>query len=356
MRVVVCWADIAGYTAACWRVLASRRDIDLFVIASVAGANAPFASSTMDGIPCRLLTPAERADTELVARTVVAQNPDVVVVCGWFIPAYTKLVFDRRLANAKFVMGIDTTFQNTWRQWLGRYRLRRFFRRIDRVMVAGERSFMLARYLGFSEDQIRRGNYGIDFDLFGQVYRLRQTSPNGWPTKFLFTGRYVPEKGISVMLEAYQAYCRQVSDPWPLTCCGKGPLDKLIAQASNVTDAGFKQPSVLRDVYREHSVLILPSVFEPWGQVIVEAAAAGMSVIATESCGASVEMIRSYYNGMTVPTGDPQALAKAMRWIHQSAGQLPEMGHRSHILAGGYSADRWADRWQAVLEEACGNR
>ena len=354
MKVVICWADVAGYTAACWRALSRRPGVELFVVsgfAAGANANAPFSASLMDGLQYRTLTNEERENADLVGDTVAAQKPDVVVICGWFIRSFTKLAFDPRLANARFVMGIDTPFQNTWRQRLGGVIMRKFLNRLDRVMVAGERSFMLARYLGIPEDKIRRGNYGIDYDLFHQVMADREAGAEGWPRRFVFVGRYVPVKGIPVMLEAYRQYRAEVSDPWPLTCCGQGPVGDLIGQAQGVTDAGFKQPAELQSIFREHSVLILPSLFEPWGQVIVEAGAAGMPAIATEACGASVELIRSYYNGLTVPTGQPQPLARAMRWMHVSAARLPDMGRRCAVMAGAYSADCWAERWHAAMRE-----
>ncbi|MGA2500911.1 MAG: glycosyltransferase family 4 protein [Tepidisphaeraceae bacterium] len=356
MKVVICWADVAGYTAACWRTLSRRPNVDLFVVSGFAGgdnANAPFGASLMDGLQCRMLTMQERENADLVGEIVAAQKPDVVAVCGWFIRSYTRLAFDPRLAGARFVMGIDTPFQNTWRQWLGRLRMGRFFNRLDRVMVAGERSFVLARHLGIPEEKIRRGNYGIDYDLFHQVMRDREAGgrDRGWPRRFLFVGRYVPVKGIPVMLEAYRQYRSGVSDPWPLTCCGKGPIGGLLGNAQGVTDAGFKQPAELQSVFRDHSVLILPSLFEPWGQVIVEAGAAGMPAIATEACGASVELIRSYYSGLTVPTGRPQPLARAMRWMHDSGELLPEMGRRGAVMAGAYSADCWAERWHTAMQE-----
>ena len=93
----------------------------------------------------------------------------------------------------------------------------------------------------------------------------------------------------------------------------------------------------------------MPSRYEPWGVAIAEAAAAGLPILCTEACGASVELVRPYYNGLIVPTDDAQSLADAMIWCHAHRDRLAEFGERGRSLAAAYSADVWAERWAAVL-------
>ena len=69
-----------------------------------------------------------------------------------------------------FVMAMDNPLRTDWRgrarQTLGRIKLRRYLARISRVIVPGERSWQYARFLGFAESRIRRGNYGADAAAF----------------------------------------------------------------------------------------------------------------------------------------------------------------------------------------------
>ena len=89
---------------------------------------------------------------------------------------------------------------------------------------------------------------------------------------------------------------------------------------------------------------VLSSIIEPWGQVIVEAAAAGLPIICTEACGASVELVQNGFNGMKVPTGNVEAFASALEWMHLHQDRLREMGERSALMAKSYSAENWADK------------
>jgi glycosyltransferase involved in cell wall biosynthesis len=185
--------------------------------------------------------------------------------------------------------------------------------------------------------------YGIDFDTFAGPAEARWAAGYEWPRRFLFAGRYVPIKGIDMLVAAYRIYRGAVADPWPLTTCGSGPLKHLLEGVPGVTDRGFVQPVGLPAVFAEAGVFVLPSRLDPWGQVIVEAAASGLPVVCTQACGAAAENVRDYHNGLLVPAVDPGALAQAMIWMHEHYDALPRMGRESQHLAAAYSAQRWAD-------------
>jgi glycosyltransferase involved in cell wall biosynthesis len=82
---------------------------------------------------------------------------------------------------------------------------------------------------------------------------------------------------------------------------------------------------------------------DPWGQVIVEAAAAALPVICTQACGASAELVRDYHSGIVVPPADAAALRDAFIWMHHHYDRLSGMGFAGQQLAAAYSAQRWAD-------------
>jgi glycosyltransferase involved in cell wall biosynthesis len=353
LRVVICWVGMSGYLVACWRALALRAGIDLrlVVFPTVGTVNAPFRADLVDGLAGDFLDEKYLGDTEHVAALVAAHQPEVVIIAGWAIPAFNGLISHPKLAAAKFGMAMDTPWKGTLRQRLAPFKLAKFVRRCDRVIVPGERSWQYARRLGFSEAKIRRGMYGIAFSQFRPLLERRMSRPGGWPRRFLFVGRYVQVKGIDVLLEGYARYRRQVSDPWGLTCCGTGPLQNQIAQAEGVVDRGFIQPPDQPEVFAEHGAFVIASTYEPWGAAIAEGMAAGMPAICTESCGAVVELVSPYWNGISVATGDPDALANAMRWMHEHEAELPEMGRRARESAEGFSAEAWANRWEQMCIE-----
>jgi glycosyltransferase involved in cell wall biosynthesis len=335
---------------ACCRALAALQDIELTVVAFASrDSSAPFRSDLTAGDQqVFLLSPEQQRDAAAVARLVSARRPDVVVVPGWAYHAYRRLLGNPELRHARFVMTMDTPFRGTWRQAVGRMPIGAFARRMDHVVVAGERSWQYARYLGVPEQRITRGVYGYDDELFRPALEWRR-EVGEWPRKFIYVGRYAEEKSIGVLLAGYRAYRASVPDPWPLSCCGNGPLGADIRAEPGVTDLGFVQPEAQPRVLAAHGAFVIASRYEPWGVAIAEAAGSGLPVICTEACGAGLDVVRSHYNGLVVPTGDPAALAAAMGWMHANYPRLPELGERSRESATAYTATAWAERWAAFL-------
>jgi glycosyltransferase involved in cell wall biosynthesis len=355
MKLVVCWTNISGYMAACWRALAARPGIDLDVIAYAdehAASDTAFDGGLLAGIPHHLLAPTDRDDAALVERLVLARRPDAVLVCGWGFPAYRRLRSVAGLADVPFIMSMDTPWLGTLRQRLTIPLKRRYAGRMAAVLAAGERACEHARRIGVAERRIHKGVYAYDERLFhAGLLDERLDLPGGWPRRFLYVGRYVATKGVDVLLDGYAAYRESVTDPWPLTCCGRGSLQGRVAAAPGVTDRGFVQPGDQPAVLRDHGAFILPSRYEPWGVVLAEALAAGLPAVCTTACGAAVELLHPHSNGLLVPPDDPAALAAALRRIHHDVERLPEMGRRAAAVAPGYASAVWARRVEAICHD-----
>lgn len=355
--IVFCWSDISGYMAACWRALAKKDDINLFIIAFQAKTETAFDQALMTGIPSKLLSLEERQDRALIENLVTELKPDILVVSGWLHPPYRHLLLSNTLSHIPCIMGMDTPWQGTWKQRLAPFLLSRYLKRMTQVVVTGERSWIYAHKLGISPEKIRKGLYGIDYDRFSDLWQTRQNlarqNNQNWPRSFLFLGRYNPIKGLDILVQAYQHYRQSVEQPWDLICCGQGDLEHLLRDQPGISNQGFVQPTDLPQVLKQAGVLILPSRFDPWPLALVEAAAAGLPILCTDACGSAVEVVRQGYNGWITATGSVPALAQTLIRIHQTTEtsqlDLTTWGKRSQSLAAPYSAQVWADHWHTFL-------
>jgi glycosyltransferase involved in cell wall biosynthesis len=353
-RIVFCWEEVNPYMAACWRSLASRNEVELHVVAGRSGSLEPnndFSTQIMEGIPNTQLSTAQINDPRHISRLIQDLAPQVLHIPGWNIQSFRRLASDRNLRAIRMVLGMDSPRRDTFRQKVAPLVLSRLFRRMDFFVVPGERSWQLARSWGVPQDRIRRGLYGIDYDALERVGEQRFQRPSDWPRKFIFVGRYIEIKGVDTLVEAYRLYRAKSRNPWPMTVCGRGPLTKLFHNEEGITDAGFVQPSKLGQFFAEHGVFVLPSRFDPWPLVIPEAAASGLPVICTESCGSGVEVVRHLYNGLVVPENSPEALSSALLWAEMNHPLLPGMGRRSQELAAPYSAEVWSERWLQIASQ-----
>jgi len=356
MRVVICWTGVSGYLAACWRTLANRPDVALKIITfdEFGCANAPFRKNVNEGLNCQPIGQDRFADVDYVAQLVAEFQPDIVVIAGWISPAYGRLPFHPLLKSTKFIMGSDTPRRDTFRQRLARLKIGRLLDRMDAIVVAGERAWQLMRYMGVPESKLRRGVYGIDQTLFDGLHARRVSQSDGWPRRFLFAGRYEQAKAVDLLAAGYRRYREAVPDPWPLICCGRGPMEKYFWGVPGLEDRGFVQPVDQPAVWESAGVFVLASRFDPWPLVIVEAAVAGLPILCSEACGSAVELVRSHHNGLTVPTGSATAIARAMLWFHTHWENLPTMGARSREMGSAYTTERWADRWTEMFRDVLG--
>jgi glycosyltransferase involved in cell wall biosynthesis len=101
---------------------------------------------------------------------------------------------------------------------------------------------------------------------------------------------------------------------------GEGPLRGPMAAsvphhlAERVKWLGLVQDTAeLASVFAQCDVLVLPSDKEPWGMVVIEAAAAGLALVMTDIVGASPELVADGENGRVFPPGNLAAFIAALR-------------------------------------------
>jgi glycosyltransferase involved in cell wall biosynthesis len=176
------------------------------------------------------------------------------------------------------------------------------------------------------------------------------------PGEFLWLaiGRLWPQKDYPLMVQAFHPLANA---PARVAIAGRGPLlDELKQQAhqlgiaSRVMFLGVRQD--VAALLSAADGFVLSSAWEGMPNVIMEALASGVPVVATR-VGGVPELVENDKSGFLVPAGDSGALTQAMRRLMSlSADQRRQMGQhgRDHIAAH-YSLPAMADRWIALYEE-----
>jgi glycosyltransferase involved in cell wall biosynthesis len=133
--------------------------------------------------------------------------------------------------------------------------------------------------------------------------------------RLLFVGRLEPYKGIEVLLEALGHLRGHAGRHLALDLVGDGSLrNRLPALARQlglegmVRFRGAVPPSQMPDVYRHADVFVLPSIVEGMPNVVLEAMASGLPVVATRVPGCD-ELVEVGRTGFLVPPGDSHGLA-----------------------------------------------
>ncbi len=171
------------------------------------------------------------------------------------------------------------------------------------------------------------GAGAVYFDL-GQrrVATGRQALP-GERVNVLFVGGDFQRKGGPVLLESIQGALADRIDLHLVT-------KHTIAPRANVTVHNGLEPNspALLNLFASADLLVLPTYADCLGLVLMEAAAAGLPVIAT-NVGAIAETMLMNESGYLVPAGDPGALASALTALVDDAGRRERMGRAGYALA-----------------------
>lgn len=374
MRIAILWTEMSGYLNGCLRVLAGSPDVSLFLASMDNKKINPFDKDMFSWLS-DTYSYADLPNADVLLARLQEFQPDAILVSSWHIPAYRKILRQYR-GRAVRVLCSDNQWEGTFKQWLGVLSARWYLHPLyDYAFLSGERQAVFAKKLGFAAGHIWRGLYCCDHPRFESAYRNRMEAVH---TKkaFIFVGRLVPERktpklgawfrwlfperakgGIGTLVEGYSLYRKMSADPWPLIVCGTGPEEQRLRGIDGIVLKGFVQPGDLPAEFEEAGCFVLPSSFEPWGVVIHEATAAGLGVICTDVCGASVHLVQDFYNGYIIPRKDPRALAKAMaRFSALPDADIREFSENSHTLSLQYTPQRWASSLLGRLGEATGKK
>ena len=168
----------------------------------------------------------------------------------------------------------------------------------------------------------------------------------------VYVGRFTEVKRIPLLIEAYTRARPGFSRPAPLVIVGgfpgewegEHPYDAIRrTQAKDVFLAGWHDHSELADIFAATDVLVLPSVREQFGQVIVEAMACGVPPIAVDAYGPA-DIVDHGETGWLVEPDDVQSLTNAL----VEAVNRPAERRRRGANAAVTAHERYA--WPALAE------
>ena len=167
----------------------------------------------------------------------------------------------------------------------------------------------------------------------------------------LFVGIDFERKGGSVLLRSWRAVRERLPDAelWVV-----GPKRRpAAADQPGVRWHGFVDDRrELAGLYARATVFVLPSLFEPWGGVLMEARGHGLPCIGTDR-GGFRESIEEGVNGLMVPAGEAEPLADALISLLGDPARAEEMGRHGHSeVLTEHTWERVADRMAPYLESA----
>ncbi len=194
-----------------------------------------------------------------------------------------------------------------------------------------------------------------DFELFLQdVEKLPED-----PLKtVIYAGVLSPLKGVSCLIRAMSRVVAEEPRAH-LTLIGDGPLRARLEQEAATAGlnerAHFLGPLSqieLRHRLHEASLLVLPSLSEGLGRVVLEAMACGLPVVAS-NVGGIPDLLNDGSTGFLVPPADEEALAERILWILRHGDAARRMGERGRqFVRDRFSTKRYIEGYAALFDAA----
>lgn len=169
--------------------------------------------------------------------------------------------------------------------------------------------------MGIEADRIARWVRGVDLDLYDPL----NADPGAYPgeIKVLYAGRLTKEKGIDLLADAFLK-ARERDSRLHLLLAGGGPEEEALRArlGDAATFLGWLGREELAVLYASADIFLFCSPTDTYGQVITEAQASGLPVVAV-AAGGPVSLIRDRQTGWLVPD-EAGAIASAVTQLAAS--------------------------------------
>jgi glycosyltransferase involved in cell wall biosynthesis/predicted metal-dependent phosphoesterase TrpH len=220
-----------------------------------------------------------------------------------------------------------------------------FYRACDVVLSPSPAADAALAAIGMPSERVMRWDRGVDTSRFRPTPR-REPAPTG-RIEVLYSGRITREKGADLLAEAFlRARARAGSEIGPrlhLVLAGGGPESERLRErvGEHASFLGWLEGEALARAYASADLFLFPSATDTFGQVILEAHASGLPVVAVAR-GGPLSLIEDRVSGLLCEP-DAERLADA---VLELAGS-PLL--REHLARAALRAVR-ERTWEHTLE------
>jgi glycogen synthase len=226
-------------------------------------------------------------------------------------------------------------------------------RRADAVIVLTQRLADLLVAGGLDPNRVHVIPSGVDLRRF--AHRLPDPAPDLPRPRVLFVGRLAAQKGVATLLDAVPLLRGEAT----VVVVGDGPRRRALERQAGrlgpdrVSFRGFVVHTEVPAWLAAADVLVLPSIYEELGSVLLEAMAAGLPVVASAVGGIPDALGDA---GRLVPPRDPAALAAAVNEVLDDPALAAQLGDAARRRATAFSWDALAGRVLDVYREVVERR
>ncbi len=263
-----------------------------------------------------------------------------VLVYGWNFKSHLKVMRffknripvlfrgDSTLLNEKF--GIKQIARRIFLKYIYSY--------VDIAMYVGEanKAYFVAH--GLKNKQLQFMPHAIDNKRFQRTSTIEEAAmvfrkENSIPEEtvlFLYAGKLDENKNTFFLINAFEKIKNLKAH---LLIVGNGKtetnLKSSFSKNKRIHFVDFQNQQTMPLLYNACDVFVLPSKSETWGLSLNEAMAAGKAVMATETCGAAIDLIDNGQNGYVFKYNDEYKLKHCLEYFIENKNAIKDFGNKS---------------------------
>lgn len=245
-------------------------------------------------------------------------KPELLIIGGYKLKINDSIIKKNDIKKFYWLERVNN--QNKYKKIIRSYYLKLKLKNANGIFAIGQEA---TKYY-------KKFNNNV-FNIPYSINKQRKTRLVDIP-RFLYVGQFIQRKGINELIKSiYNINTLNCN----FTFVGEGPLKKEIIKLSkkklNINCFKFKNKNELNQVYNKNNILILPSNYDGWGVVLIEAMARGMAIITNINVGAANEYIKHNYNGRIFCNKD-YSLAKEINFYMKNDKKIKQFGNRNRVL------------------------
>ena len=168
-------------------------------------------------------------------------------------------------------------------------------------------------------------------------------------------GRYDYDKGYDLLLRMWKEM-QTLRPDWRLDIYGMGDRSDYmrLADTLGIDSSRCGLHGSIKDVmaaYLDSSVFVLPSRFEGFGLVMIEAMSCGLPVVAFDCDNGPRSILTEGRDGFLVPTGDVSRMAERLLLLTGDEALRREMGSQARRSSAKYELAKVATQWETLFDE-----
>lgn len=280
-------------------------------------------------------------------------DPEVIIVHGYNRIEYLLIPFF--FFSKIRICEIATTYKDKrriyWKEQFKSFMLEKLF---NYFLVYGQLSYeYLTGNLRIPESKVRmRGNFS-HLQLFQYNEKLIDQREN----ILLYVGRLSDEKNLNFLINTFAEFTRRVEKSFKLVLIGDGPLKSELKELIEINELqesvellGNLPQTQLINHYLSAKAFVLPSISEPWGQVVNEAMHFGLPVFISKNCGSAVDLC-SDENALIFDPKDEKGFLKMLLEAFSDPVRLQNMGIASKRIIENHAPSKLVNNFVSFMNK-----